>query len=72
MRARLQAALVGGHAPTERTVALIALLNATSRLPKVVVGTDKKALMARAKDLREGDWAAKAVKQAIDEAASGG
>jgi hypothetical protein len=58
---------VGGHTPTERTVALIALLNATGQLPKVVVGADKKALKARAKELSEGDWAAKAVKQAIDE-----
>ena len=67
VRSRLQAALVGGHTPTERTVALIALLNATGQLPKVVVGADKKALKARAKELSEGDWAAKAVKQAIDE-----
>ena len=67
VRSRLQAALVGGHTPTERTVALIALLNATGQLPKVVVGADKKALKARAKELSEGDWAARAVKQAIDE-----
>ena len=67
VRSRLQAALVGGQAPTERTAALVALLNATGRLPKVVVSADKKALRARAKQLSEGDWAAKAVKQAIDE-----
>jgi len=72
VRSRLQATLVGGHVPTERTVALIALLNATDLLPKVVVAADNKALKARVKKLSEGDWAARAVKQAIDEAASGG
>ena len=67
VRSRLQAALVGGDVPTERTVALIALLNATGKLSRVVVGGDRKALKARAKELSEGDWAAKAVKRAIDE-----
>jgi Golgi phosphoprotein 3 (GPP34) len=68
IRRRLQAALIGGQQPTERTVALIALLHVTGLLPKVVTTEDKKALKARAKALTEGDWAAKAVKDAIDEA----
>lgn len=67
VRSRLQGALVGGHVPTERTVALIALLNATGKLSKVVSGADKKALKTRADELSEGDWAAKAVKRAIAE-----
>ena len=67
VRSRLQAALLGGDVPTERTVALIALLNATGKLAKVVAGGDNKALKARAMELSEGDWAAKAVKRAIDE-----
>jgi len=70
VRRRLQGALVGGDTPTERTVALIALLQVTGLLPKVVTSEDKKALRARAKTLTEGDWAAKAVKDAIDEAAA--
>jgi hypothetical protein len=67
LRSRLWAALVGGATPTERTAALISLLNATGRLPKVVAGADAKALRVRAKELSEGDWAGKAVKRAIDE-----
>ncbi len=43
VRARLWSALVDGLTPTERTVALIALLDATGILPKVLVGPDKKA-----------------------------
>jgi hypothetical protein len=67
IRRRLQAALVGGETPTERTTALVALLQAANRIPKVVDSDDKRALKARAKQLTEGDWAAKAVKDAIDE-----
>ena len=70
VRRRLQGALVGGEIPAERTVALIALLQVTGLLPKVVSTEDKKALRASAKQLTEGDWAAKAVKDAIDEAAA--
>jgi hypothetical protein len=67
VRGRLQSALVGGATPTERTAALIALLLATGRLRKVVRGQDRKALRARATELAAGDWAAKAVKDAIEE-----
>ena len=67
VRARLWSALVDGLTPTERTVALVALLDATGILTKVVVVEDKKALRARAKRLSEGDWAAKAVKDVIAE-----
>ncbi|GAA3714493.1 hypothetical protein GCM10022204_37040 [Microlunatus aurantiacus] len=77
VRGRLWSALVDGLTPTERTVALIALVEATGILPKVVVGPDRKRVKARAKQLSQGDWAAKAVKDAIAEAtaamaASGG
>jgi hypothetical protein len=64
---RVRSALVDGLTPTERTVALVALLEATGILPKVFANEDKKALKARAKRLSEGDWAAKAVKDAIAE-----
>ena len=67
VRERLQSALVSGLTPTERTLVLIALLQVTGLLPKVVTTEDKRALKARAKQLTEGDWAAKAVKDAIDE-----
>jgi hypothetical protein len=67
VRERLQSALVSELTPTERTLVLIALLQVTGLLPKVVTTEDKRALKARAKQLTEGDWAAKAVKDAIDE-----
>jgi hypothetical protein len=70
VRRRLQAALVEGTTPTERTVALIAILQVTGLLPKVVTTDDKRALKAKAKELTSGDWAAKAVKDAIEEAAA--
>lgn len=68
IRARLRSALVDGLTPTERTVALIALLQAGGILSKVFPAEDKKLIKARAKQLSEGDWAAKAVKDAIAEA----
>lgn len=67
VRARVWSALVDGLTPTERTVALIALLEATGIVTKVVVTEDKKTVRRRAKELAEGDWAAKAVKDAIAE-----
>jgi hypothetical protein len=70
VRARLWAALVDGVTPSERTVALVALLEAIGILPKVVVGPDRKLVKNRAKQLSQGDWAAKAVKDAIAEASA--
>jgi hypothetical protein len=67
IRARLRSALVDGLTPAERTVALIALLTVTGHLKKALPGEDQKLVKQRAKALTEGDWAAKAVKQALDE-----
>lgn len=70
IRGRLESCLVGDAQPTERTLALISLLQATGSLLKVVDAPDrqaKKAIAARAKALSEGDWGAAAVKAAIDE-----
>jgi hypothetical protein len=67
IRNRVRSAVVDGLTPTERTVALVALLEATGILAKVFPTEDKKALKTRAKQLSEGDWAAKAVKDAIAE-----
>ena len=70
IRRRLQSCLVGNEEPTERTAALVSLLQATDSLVKVVAPVDaaaKKALKARAKQLSEGDWGGAAVKAAIDE-----
>ena len=70
VRRRLHAALVDGTTPTERTVTLVALLQVTGLLTKVVPTENKRALKAKAKELTSGDWAAKAVKDAIAEAAA--
>ena len=67
VRERLQTALIAGLTPTEHTVALIGLLEATGLLTKVVPSEDKKSLRRRAKELTEGDWTARAVTQAIEE-----
>ncbi|HEY5980901.1 MAG TPA: GPP34 family phosphoprotein [Microlunatus sp.] len=67
VRARLRSALVDGLTPSERTVALVSLLAASGILTKVFANEDKKLLKSRAKRLSEGDWAAKAVKDAIAE-----
>ncbi len=68
IRQRLHSTLVAGLTPTERTVSLIALLLVTGLLPKVVATEDTRGLKARAKALTEGDWVARAVKQAIQDA----
>jgi hypothetical protein len=64
VRAELTAALVGGEQPSERTGTLISLLHAIGVVPKVVEG-DKKVLKARAKEISEGEWAAAAVRRAV-------
>lgn len=70
VRGRLHSTLVAGLTPNELTVSLIGLLHATGRVSKVVSSEDPKALKARAKALAEGDWVARAVGQAIQEAAA--
>jgi hypothetical protein len=68
VRRSLAAALVRGQDPDERTAALIALLVAVDRAHKVVdrEGLSSRDVRRRAKEIAEGDWAAKAVRDAID------
>lgn len=70
IRARLRGALVDGSTPTERTAALIALLHVTKQVARAFPGENKRTVVRRAKELAEGDWAAKAVKAAIDAASA--
>ncbi|HEY5822636.1 MAG TPA: GPP34 family phosphoprotein [Propionibacteriaceae bacterium] len=70
IRQRLHSALVAGLTPTESTVALIGLLHATRRVTKTVVSETPREVKARAKGLAEGDWVARAITQAIQEASS--
>ena len=74
VRRDLTAALVQGVQPEQRTACLIALLSAIDRAHKVV---DRDGLPAgqvrkRAKEIAKGEWAAKAVKDAISAVDGGG
>jgi Golgi phosphoprotein 3 (GPP34) len=70
VRAGLVTSLRDGVTTAPRTGALISLLLALHAVHKAVdpdsVGLSKKELNANAKRIAEGDWAAKAVRQAID------
>ena len=68
VRRQLARVLVQGAVPDQRTGALIALLSALGKAPKVVdhEGLPAKEVTRRAKELAEGAWAAKAVRDAIN------
>lgn len=70
VRSGLVTALREGATTEARTGALISLLLALKAVHKAVdpgsVGLSKKELNANAKRIAEGDWAAKAVRKAID------
>jgi len=59
--------LLRGVRPTERTAALVAVLSALDLAHKVVdrEGAPARDLKKRAKEVAEGDWAAKAVRDSI-------
>ena len=68
VRGRLHAALVVGVTPTPRTAALVGLLHAAGAVTRTVDAADRRAARARARTIGDGDWVAKAVKRAIDDA----
>ena len=72
MRERLRAAWSSGAAPDERTAALAGILQALDRLAPALglKGADARDAKRRVKDLTEGDWAAKAVRDAVQAAIS--
>ena len=59
--------LLRGVTPTERTAALVAVLSALDLAHKVVdrEGAPAREVKKRAKEIAEGDWAAKAVRDSI-------
>lgn len=67
VRRALVAVLVQGLEPDPRTGALVALLHATDRAHQVVdhEGLSSREVRRRAKQIAEGAWAAKAVRDAI-------
>lgn len=70
VRAELATALRQGVASDARTGALVALLHALNVVHKALdpdaVGLPKREMHARAKRIAEGDWAAAAVRSALD------
>jgi hypothetical protein len=70
LRARLAAVLAGTAEPDGRTGPLLALLHAMGVLTKVLPVDDGKAAERRAKEIAEGDWAAAAVRKAVQEVQS--
>lgn len=67
LRTEVTAALVEGQSPTERTAAVISVLAAIDRAHKVVDrhGLSRRDVKRRAKEIADGDWAAKAVRDAV-------
>jgi len=65
VRERISSALAGA-APDERTAALIALLAALKAVTTVFEVADKRAARRRAKEIAEGQWAATAVRKAVE------
>jgi hypothetical protein len=65
--------LVDGSEPDPRTGALVALLHAVDRAHKTVPhdGLSDRDVKKRARQVAEGQWAAKAVKDAITAAVAG-
>jgi hypothetical protein len=70
VRRQLGDALVRGATPQERTAALVAVLSSMDLAHKVIdlEGRPARAVRLRAKEISDGDWAAKAVKDAISAA----
>ncbi|GEP36152.1 hypothetical protein NSZ01_39200 [Nocardioides szechwanensis] len=67
VRRQVRAALVEGAQPDPRTGALVALLAAVDQAHRVVdhEGMSSREVKRRAKDIATGDWAAKAVRDAV-------
>ena len=65
LRQRIRAAL-DGAAPDERTAALIALLSALNAVTTVLDVANKRAARRRAKEIAQGQWAAAAVRRAVE------
>lgn len=68
VRQRLTDVLVLGVQPDPRTVALVALLQAVDQVPAAVdhTGLTRGEVRRRAKHLAQGEWAAEAVRKAVD------
>jgi hypothetical protein len=70
VRRRLEDVVVRGAAPDERTAALAGILQALDRLAPTLglTGAEARDAKRRVKELAEGDWAAKVVRDAVQAA----
>ncbi|WP_430331148.1 GOLPH3/VPS74 family protein [Rhodococcus sp. ACT016] len=66
VRRELEQVLVEGLDPNPRTAALVSLLSAVDAVAKAFPDADRKAIRKRAKEIAEGEWAAAAVRKAVD------
>lgn len=69
VRARVREALESpsGAAMDVRTAALVALLSVTGLVRTAAPGLDRRTAERRAKEVADGDWAAAAAKQSVDQ-----
>ncbi len=70
MRTRLRSVVLDGAPADKPTAALVAITRAAGMVKQLFPGLDRparKAAEARMKAISEGDWAATAVKRALDE-----
>lgn len=65
---RLRAAVIEGADPDPRTAALATLILAAGLTRRIFPGEDQRAVKARLRELSEGDWAAEAVRKAVQAA----
>ena len=65
VRGRVRAVLIDGAEPDERTAALIAVAYAADLGRALVPDRPWKEIKPRVKEVAEGDWAAQAVRKAI-------
>lgn len=66
LRADLTAVLTGQRGPDERTGPLISLLSAMDAVTRVLDVPDARAAKRMAKEIAKGDWAAAAVRRAVE------
>jgi hypothetical protein len=62
---RLRAAVVDGQSPSPRTAALASMIGAAGLEKRVFPDADRRVVRRRLRELADGDWAAKAVRDAI-------
>jgi len=66
VRAGLVRVLVDGAEPDQRSAALISMLVAIDAVARVVPVDDRRALVRRAREVAQGEWAGVAVRKAVD------